>query len=501
MSDNIIEIKNITKEFPGVKALDNVSFNIKKGEIHAVVGENGAGKSTLMKILSGVYKPTKGEYIVKGNRVSFKNTKEAQENGISIIYQEFSLVPYLNTIDNIFLGREITNNKFLNRKIMRKEAKETLEKINVSLDLNKPINDLTVAEQQFVEIAKALSIDADILILDEPTASLTEGEIDHLFSLIRTLKENGVTMIYISHHMDEIFEISDRITCLRDGKCIDTVKTNETNEPEIVKMMVGKELENSFNKLENKTMNISDEIILNVKKLKRPGVKDNLKFNLHKGEILGIAGLVGAGRTETIRALLGIDEYEEKEVYLEKEKVNLKNASDSLNKGLGLIPENRKTQGLVADLTLKENISLTNIMELKNKYGFIDQKKEKKQTQNLVNDLSIKTPSINQLVKNLSGGNQQKVVLAKWLATNTKVLIFDEPTRGIDVKTKSEIYKLIQDLSNKGKGIIVISSELPEVITLSDRVLVMHKGKIKALLEGENINSEKIMYYATGGEN
>jgi len=502
LSDNIIEIKNITKEFPGVRALDNVSFNIKKGEVHALVGENGAGKSTLMKILSGVYKPTEGEYIVKGNKVYFSNTKEAQENGISIIYQEFSLVPYLNTIDNIFLGREITNNKFLNRRTMRKKAEETLEKINVSLDLDTPINELTVAEQQFVEIAKALSVDADILILDEPTASLTEGEIDHLFSLIKTLKDNDVTMIYISHHLDEIFEISDRVTCLRDGKCIDTVNTDETNESEIVKMMVGEELKDSFNKIENKnTSDISEEIILNVKKLKRPGIKDNLKFNLYKGEILGIAGLVGAGRTETIRSLLGIDEYEEKEVYLEEKKVSLKNASDSLNKGLGLIPENRKTQGLVTDLTVKENISLTNIMELRNKYGFINSKKEKEQTKRLVNDLSIKTPSIDQHVKNLSGGNQQKVVLAKWLATNTKVLIFDEPTRGIDVKAKSEIHKLIQSLANEGKGIIVISSELPEVMSLSDRVLVMHKGKIKTSLEGKDINSKKIMYYATGGEN
>lgn len=495
--DNILEIEDVTKEFPGVKALKGVSFNIRRGEVHALVGENGAGKSTLMKILSGVYTPTTGKIRLDGKEVSFKDPKEAQQLGISIIHQEFSLIPYLSGVDNIFLGREIRKaNGLLDRKKMCKEARELLQRLDADIDINKPVAHLSVANQQFIEIAKAIAIDTKVLIFDEPTASLTGKEIDKLFELIAKLKADGVTVIYISHHLEEILTMCDRFTCLRDGEYVGTRDVKGSTKQDIVKMMVGREIVNAFPDKPEKTGN--EEVVLEVKNMKNKQIHD-IQFHLKKGEILGIAGLVGSGRTEVVRALIGADDTDGKEVYINNQKVSIKNPTDALAHGIALIPESRKTQGLILNQSIKNNISIPILKELSNFLRIINKKKENEIVEASIQDLLIKTPSSTQLVKNLSGGNQQKVVLAKWLNTDCKILIFDEPTRGIDIGAKEEIYKLMRKLADDGLSIIMISSELPEILGMSDRVLVMHKGRIKGELPGNEATQEKVMYYATGG--
>lgn len=496
--ENILEIKNITKEFPGVKALKGVNFNIKRGSVHALVGENGAGKSTLMKILSGVYKPTTGEILLEGKTVDFKDPKDAQKSGISIIHQEFSLIPYLNGVDNIFLGREKRKaSGLLDKSKMLKEAKEVLKRLNADIDLSKPVANLSVANQQFIEIAKAIAIETKVLIFDEPTASLTGSEIDKLFELIETLKANGVTIIYISHHLDEILHMCDQLTCLRDGEYVDTRDVAECTKQDIVKMMVGREIVNAFPERPSKDWE-RDNVRLEVRKLSNNEISD-IRFDLKEGEILGVAGLVGSGRTEIVRALIGADPAKEKEIYINGKKATIKNPTDALSHGICLIPESRKSQGLVLDMTIKNNISLPILKELSSKLKIIDKKRENDIVNQSIKDLLIKTPSSRQMVKNLSGGNQQKVVLAKWLNTDSNILIFDEPTRGIDIGAKEEIYKLIRQLSDEGISIIMISSELPEVLGMSDRVLVMHKGKMQTIIDGRQATQEKIMHYATGG--
>lgn len=496
--DNILEVKNITKEFPGVKALKGVNFNIKRGSVHALVGENGAGKSTLMKILSGVYKPTSGEILLDEEIVNFKDPKDAQKAGISIIHQEFSLIPYLNGVDNIFLGREKRKaNGLLDKGKMLKEAKDVLKRLNANIDLNKSVASLSVANQQFIEIAKAIAIDTKVLIFDEPTASLTGTEIDKLFELIETLKANGVTIIYISHHLDEILHMCDQLTCLRDGEYVDTRNVADCTKQDIVKMMVGREIVNAFPERPSIDQD-KNNVRLEVRKLANNEISD-ISFDLKEGEILGIAGLVGSGRTEIVRALIGADFAKEKEVYIDGKKVRIKNPTDALSHGICLIPESRKTQGLVLDMTIKNNISLPILRELSSKFRMIDKKREQDVINQSIKDLLIKTPSSRQMVKHLSGGNQQKVVLAKWLNTESNVLIFDEPTRGIDIGAKEEIYQLIRILADKGISIIMISSELPEILGMSDRVIVMHKGKLKTVMDGRKATQEKIMHYATGG--
>ncbi|AZO94684.1 sugar ABC transporter ATP-binding protein [Halocella sp. SP3-1] len=497
--DNILQIKNITKEFPGVLALNNVSFDIRRGEVHALLGENGAGKSTLMKILSGVYKHDQGQIILNGREIQFNNPKEAQQAGISIIYQEFSLIPYLNAVENIFLGRELRNNGLLDKKRMKKEAQNLLDRLDVKIKLDIPVNELSVAEQQFIEIAKAISINDDILILDEPTATLTNKEIEVLFKLIKNLKKNGVTMIYISHHLEEVFQIGDRLTCLRDGEWVGTEKIEDLTQNHIIKMMVGRNIKNAYPVRKNKS--ISQENALEVKNLKRCDSDNFINFGLKKGEILGIAGLVGSGRTELARAIIGADKTESKEIIVDQHKTVINSPASALKAGIGLIPENRKSQGLILGLSIKNNISITSLDKILNKKIFLDKSKEKKKVVELIDNLKIKTPHMKQQVNNLSGGNQQKVVLAKWLGTDCKILIFDEPTRGIDVGAKVEIYKLMNDLVDAGISIIMISSELPEILGVSDRILVMHKGNIVANLINDNVSQEEIMYYATGGIN
>lgn len=497
MSNEILRLVDIKKEFPGAKALDGVGFNVIRGEINALVGENGAGKSTLMKILSGVYKQTSGKVFYEGKELNLENPKQAQNLGISIIHQEFSLIPYLNTVENIFLGRELRkSNGLMDKKRMEKEAKDLLKKIDVEVDLDLPVDDISVAEKQFVEMAKAIYGNSKLLILDEPTATLTGGEVKHLFDLMRTLKENGVTMIFISHHMDEIFDIADRVTVLRDGEYIGTETIDKATEDSIIRMMVGRELKDVYPKSGDKEKN--KKVVLEVKELKNYKV-ENVAFKLNKGEILGISGLVGSGRTEVVRALIGADKVEKKEVYIQGKKVNIKTPYEALECGIALIPEDRKSQGLVLDQSVKNNVSLAGLFKFKNKFGKINRNKENNIVRDYVASLNIKTPSINQFVKNLSGGNQQKVVIAKCLNTDCQILIFDEPTRGIDVGAKSEIYKLMRQLVKKGISIIMISSELPEILGMSDRILVMYKGEIKGELSPEEASQEKIMYYATGG--
>jgi ribose transport system ATP-binding protein len=496
--DTILEIKNITKEFPGVTALKDVSFKIRRGEVHALVGENGAGKSTLMKILSGVYPPTKGKIFLDGKEVTFKDPKEAQKLGISIIHQEFSLIPYLHGVDNIFLGREIKKaNGLLDKKTMKKEAEAVLKRLNADIDLKKPVARLSVANQQFIEIAKAIAIETKVLIFDEPTASLTGKEIDKLFELIETLKANGVTVIYISHHLDEILKMCDSMTCLRDGEFVGTRDVADCTKQDIVKMMVGREIVNAF-PVRPSNLGKESDLLLDVKKMNNHLVKD-IHFSIKKGEILGIAGLVGSGRTETVRALIGADPTSEKEVYVNGKKADIKNPTDALAQGICLIPESRKTQGLVLGMSIKNNISLPILKGLSNNFGIINKPKEETVINQSIKELLIKTPSSKQKVKNLSGGNQQKVVLAKWLNTECNIFIFDEPTRGIDIGAKEEIYKLMRKIADNGNSIIMISSELPEVLGMSDRVMVMHKGRIKAELGVSEATSEKVMYYATGG--
>lgn len=496
--DNILEIKNITKEFPGVKALSDVTFSIKRGSVHALVGENGAGKSTLMKILSGVYKPTTGEIHLDGKKVDFKDPKDAQLSGVSIIHQEFSLIPYLTGVDNIFLGREKRKaNGLLDKRKMLHEANEVLKRLNADIDLNKPVASLSVANQQFIEIAKAIAIETKVLIFDEPTASLTGNEIEKLFELIETLKANGVTIIYISHHLDEILHMCDQLTCLRDGEYVDTRDVVDCTKQDIVKMMVGREIVNAFPERPVRDME-EDNVRLEVKKLSNSDITD-VSFELKEGEILGIAGLVGSGRTEIARALIGADPAKDKEVYINGKRAMIKNPTDALAHGICLIPESRKTQGLVLTTTIKNNISLPILSELSSKFKMINKKRENDIVDQSIKDLLIKTPSSKEIVKNLSGGNQQKVVLAKWLNTGSNILIFDEPTRGIDIGAKEEIYKLMRNLADEGISIIMISSELPEILGMSDRVLVMHKGKIKTIIDGRQATQEKIMHYATGG--
>lgn len=498
MSDIILEVNSIKKEFPGVVALDNVNIKIKRGEVHALVGENGAGKSTLMKILSGVYSQTSGEIIYEGQRVEFTDPKEAQAKGISIIHQEFSLVPYLNSFENIFLGRELKKwNTVLDKAAMRKRTNELLNQLNAKIDPSVPVSRLSIANQQFIEIAKAISIETKILIFDEPTASLIGEDIERLFELIERLKANGVTIIYISHHLDEILHICDSLTCLRDGVWIDTKKVNDVTKQDIIKMMVGREVNNAFpekNQIENSNKNR----LLEVKSLSNDYI-DDVSFYLNRGEILGIAGVVGAGRTETVRALIGADPTTKKEVYINNSLVSIKSPTQALEYGISLIPESRKTQGLVLGMTVARNITLPNLKDLQNNIRLIDRKKELEVVNTSIKNLRIKTPNAQQTVRYLSGGNQQKVVLAKWLNTECEILIFDEPTRGIDIGAKEEIYKIMRELTKKGISIIMISSELPEILGMSDRVLVMYKGSIRAELIGDEATQEKVMYYATGG--
>lgn len=492
----ILQMRNIKKTFPGVVALDNVNFDLRRGEVHILLGENGAGKSTLMKILSGAYQKTSGEIYLDGKKVEIKNPKHAQELGISIIYQEFNLVPHLTAAENIFLGREKEILPgIIDQKHLFEASQKLLDDLGVAINSRKLIKELGVAEQQMVEVAKALSLDAKILIMDEPTSALTEHEIAQLFSTIRNLKQKGVSIIYISHRMEELFEIGDRVTVLRDGKYIGTHNIQEISRDELIRMMVNRELKEQFPKQPAEP----GEEILRVENLTRRGVLHNISFSLRRGEILGISGLLGSGRTELARAIFGVDKIDSGKIYINGQLKKVNSPRSAINLGIGYLTEDRKTQGLILILSVKENISLPNLDRISS-FGVLDLSKEENTALKFIHELRIKTPGIHQKVMYLSGGNQQKVVLSKWLGCQTDILIFDEPTRGIDVGSKVEIYQLMNKLTAQGVGIIMISSELPEILGMSDRILVMHQGRIKGEFSTEEATQEKILKCALGEE-
>ncbi|RCX14822.1 monosaccharide ABC transporter ATP-binding protein (CUT2 family) [Anaerobacterium chartisolvens] len=493
MDELLVCMEGIQKYFPGVHALNNCSFELLKGEVHALVGENGAGKSTLMKVLTGLYKKDGGTITYKGSNVEIHSPKEAQNLGIGIIHQELNMLPHLTVAENIFIGREHKAGPFLDSKKTNNEASRLLESLNLNIDPETKIQDLTVAKQQMVEIAKALSFKSEVLIMDEPTAALTESEIESLFKFIKQLKAQGVGIVYISHRLEELLKITDRITTMRDGQYVNTVKTADVTIPEIIQMMVGRAI---YEEPKVQSMVPEDApVSLEVKNLNSKQVK-NVAFQLKKGEILGIAGLMGAGRTETARLIFGADPMTSGEIYIDGKKVNIKTPYDAVNHGIGYLSEDRKRFGLALGLSVKDNSSLSGL-ERFSKIFIVNDKKAEKETNAYVKKINVKTPSIYQLVKNLSGGNQQKVVLAKWLIKNCGILIFDEPTRGIDVGAKSEIYKLMNDLVREGKSIIMISSEMPELLRMSDRVAVMCEGRLTGILNINEATQEKIMTLAT----
>lgn len=499
MNDYVLEMKNITKTFPGVKALNNVNFSVKKGEVHALLGENGAGKSTLMKILSGTYLPDNGEIFIEGEKVVFSHPLDAIRHGIAVIYQELNLVPTMNAIDNVLLGHEIKKNGFIKEKENKTEAQKWLDLVGKDIikSYTIPVSELSVAQQQMIEIAKALSLNAKILVMDEPSATLTDKELEKLFSIIKELKSSGVTIIYISHRLEEIFNICDRATVLRDGNFINTVEVKDVDKSMIISMMIGRDLKNTF---PPKTNVVKDKILLSVKNLSVGKRIKDVSFDLYAGEILGVFGLVGSGRTELMRAVIGADRFDNGTIILEGQQVCFKHPKESIQKGIGFATEDRKAQGLFLNLDVKSNISMA-CLEKFRKNLIIDSNKETKNALEYVSELNIKTPSIYKNVGELSGGNQQKVVLAKWLSTDSKILILDEPTHGIDVGAKYEIYMLMNKLAEKGFGVIMISSELPEILGMSDRIIVMHEGKVTGLLKREEANESRVMHYATGIEN
>ncbi|MEN3186549.1 MAG: sugar ABC transporter ATP-binding protein [Atribacterota bacterium] len=495
MDQEILRIENVTKNFPGVVALDKVSFSVKKGEVHALVGENGAGKSTLMKILAGALQPDEGRIHLKGKQVVIQNTQQARDLGISIIYQEFNLLPDLSVVQNIFLGREkFGKGPFLNYQAMVQEAQTLLAQLGAEISPYALVRELGVAQQQQVEIAKALSVNADVVIMDEPTASLGEHEVGKLFQIIASLKGRGVTVIYISHRLEEIFKIADSVTVLKDGKCMGTYPVQELDEMKLVKLMVGRSFSETFPPRGRE----KGEAVLELRELSCPPLLKEINLKVHRGEIVGLFGLVGSGRTELAKTIFGIYPHYQGNIVVNGKVLHLTSCRKAIIHGISYVPEDRKEEGLCLDLSLRENSVLPVIDKFK-KILFIDDRVVDNVVQRLVDVLRIKTPSLKQRVKFLSGGNQQKVVLAKWLATEPQLIIFDEPTRGIDVGAKAEIYQIMRELADRGNGILMISSELPEVIGLSDRIYVMHQGKIvQEFTSVEQLTEEEIMVHAAG---
>ncbi len=496
MSETFLQMSHITKRFPGVLALSNVDFALRKGEVHALLGENGAGKSTLMKILSGVYQPDEGDIIFEGQPVTFANPLSAQSAGITIIHQEFNLFPELTVEDNIFIGREFCkNNRWrLDEKQQRQAAIDILQKLNLNISPETLVADLTVAQQQMVEIAKAISVNAKILIMDEPTAALTETEIDSLFQVTRLLKEQGTGIVYISHRLEELALIADRATVMRDGQFIATVDYDAVKISDLIAMMVGRDLGNIYPR---RGPLAQRKPVLEVSGLTRNGVLNNIDFTLYQGEILGFAGLMGAGRTELARAIFGADPIDGGTLKLNGKVTVIKDIPDAIKQGISYLTEDRKKEGLALGLSVERNIMLGNYPEYSDRYGNVDSKRCQKTSEEQVKALRIKTPHLEQAALNLSGGNQQKIIIARWVCKDTDILIFDEPTRGIDVGAKLEIYELMNRLVAKGKSIIMISSELPEVLGMCDRILVMRNGRITGELASDDATQEKIMQYAT----
>jgi len=500
----VLYMHGIKKTFPGVKALDNVDLEVREGEVMALVGENGAGKSTLIKILAGVYTPDAGEIVIKGNPVKIMDPKHAQDLGISVIYQELNLAEHLSVAENIFAGREFLNRfGLIDYKILYKNTQKWLDTLHISnVDPRDEIRQLGIARKQMVEIAKALSLNSSIIVMDEPTSSLPTvtknpndiNEVQVLLKMIENLREHGKAVIYISHRLEEVFRISDRITVMRDGKLVGVRKTSETNPKEIISMMVGRNLEDVYAKAGERTIG---KTVLEVRGLNRGSSLKDIRLNVRSGEILGIAGLVGAGRTELARAIFGADQRDSGEILVDNQSINIRNPQDAIQAGLGYLPEERKLQGLFLKMAIVTNVSAANLSRVSRK-GFVQKKDEKDLAQIYVNQLNIRTPSIDQIANNLSGGNQQKVIIAKWLAVQPKVLILDEPTRGVDVGAKVEIYSLMREMAAKGLAVVMISSELPEILGMSDRILVIREGRFAGELDRKDATEEKIMAMATG---
>ncbi|MEP9382070.1 sugar ABC transporter ATP-binding protein [Nocardioides sp. KR10-350] len=495
MGDYLLEVEGVSKGFPGVQALDDMHVNLRYGEVLALVGENGAGKSTLMKLLSGVYQADSGSFRLHGEPLEVSGPKEAQEKGISIIFQEFNLMPDLTVAQNILIGREPRAGGFvLSERALNQRAEELVASLGLPLDVRAKVGHLTVAKQQMVEIAKALSYDARVLIMDEPTAALNDTEVQTLHDLIKRFKRPDTGVIYISHRMDELKAISDRITVIRDGKYVDTLDTETTTMKEVISLMVGRTLVTDA-KPEN--VRTDREVVLSVEGLSTKDLLRDVGFELREGEILGFAGLMGAGRTEVARAVVGADKRSAGTIRLRGREIHIGNPADAARHRIGYLSEDRKNFGLLLEHDVSANIGLSALAERFTRWGFVDVSGVRRAAREMVKVLGIRTPSVTQTVKNLSGGNQQKVVIAKWLVKDCDVLIFDEPTRGIDVGAKEEIYKLLNELAEQGKSIVMISSELPEVLRMSHRIVVMSEGRVSGVLDHDEATQERVMHLAT----
>lgn len=494
MNEVIVSMENICKTFPGVKALDHVNFELRSGEVMALLGENGAGKSTLMKVLTGIYKKDSGSITYEGKEIEFHNTREAQDAGIVIVHQELNMLGHLTVAQNIFVGREFKKGIRIDDKKMNEEAKKLFDRLHIDIDPTETMSKLTVGKQQMCEIAKAISHEAKVIIFDEPSAALTETEIEELFKIIRDLREQQLGIVYISHRMDEIKVITDRVTVMRDGTYVGTLITADSTKDDIINMMVGRVI---YEDPKQHSMVKPDApVVLKVEHLNAGRMVQDVSFELHKGEILGFSGLMGAGRTETARAIFGADPKESGDIYINGEKVTINTPEDAVKYGIGYLSEDRKRYGIVVQKTVAENSTMATL-EKYMKGIFINKKAEKEVSEKYVESLATKTPSVDQLVVNLSGGNQQKVVIAKWLVRNCDILIFDEPTRGIDVGAKNEIYKLMNKLAEEGKSIIMISSEMTEILRMSDRIVIMCEGKKTGEIGIEEASQEAIMNLAT----
>ncbi|MGD7050166.1 sugar ABC transporter ATP-binding protein [Rossellomorea marisflavi] len=491
-----IRMEHIHKAFGQNKVLEGVDVHIRGGEVHALMGENGAGKSTLMNILTGLHKKDQGTITIDGVEKTFDNPKQAEEFGIAFIHQELNIWPEMTVLDNLFINKEpITSFGLIQTQKMKAVAKKQFDRLAISIPLHKEAGKCSVGEQQMIEIAKALMTDAKVIIMDEPTAALTDREIEKLFDVIRSLKESGVSIVYISHRMEEIFTICDTITVMRDGRTVDTTPIPETNFNDVVRKMVGRELTDRFPERNSNP----GATILEVKGLTRKGVFENVSFQVREGEIVGVSGLMGAGRTEIMRTIFGLDGKYEGDILVAGKNVTVKNPNQAVELGLGFITEDRKEEGLILDFSIKDNIVLPSLFSF-TKNGMIKDKQEEEFVELLIKRLTIKTESAMTSAKNLSGGNQQKVVIAKWIGIGPKVLILDEPTRGVDVGAKREIYQLMNELTDRGVAIIMVSSELPEVLGMSDRVIVIHEGRVSGEVTGKEATQEKIMTLATGGQ-
>ncbi|MCP3032347.1 sugar ABC transporter ATP-binding protein [Halobacillus sp. A1] len=494
----LVEMSEIDKSFSGNHVLQKVNFSVQPGEVHALMGENGAGKSTLVKVLTGIHPRDNGTITVKGKEVDFSHPKQAEKQGIVVIHQELNIIPHLTVTENMFLGKELSIGKtgILRKKDMHKQTLENLKRLGVdNIPPNETAGNLSVGKQQMIEIARAISTNAEMIIMDEPTAALTDREITSLFKVIESLRKQGVSIVYISHRMEEIFQICDRITVLRDGKSIGTEQIKETSFDAIVKMMVGRELGDRF----PERSSVIGETLLEVKDLSREELFEGINFQVKEGEVLGVAGLMGAGRTEIMETIFGAAKKSKGQVLLDGKPLNVTHPRDAIRAGIGFITEDRKDEGLVLNLSIRENVALTNLKTV-SKNGWISSSKESVLVDDLIEKLHVRTTGREQEVKSLSGGNQQKVVIAKWLGIQPRLLILDEPTRGVDVGAKKEIYNIINQLTEQGVAIIMVSSELPEILGVSDRIMVVHEGKVTQIFNKGEADQEKIMHAATGGE-